>query len=242
MASARFLSLRGGWGGSQAGCTYANLVNGVLVYDGNRTRSQLLYAYCGRQDQSPITISTSNSVVVVVQTRFILQEHYLGFKALYRATLGPLQGCGGTVRMGDTNRLNVRWPRADGTQYPPDVNCVWRVLGSPGKILRVNFTEFQLQQSNDSTCSNDVVEVWDTLLSRDLSRQRFCGSTAPSSIPMAGNILSLRFSSDHFVSGSGFKAVITQEAHEDGVEEEPFPNSPQTQRQNGNDTEADNTL
>ncbi|XP_064472120.1 cubilin-like [Ornithodoros turicata] len=208
----RFLYLRGGWGTSYVQCpTWYHLEHGVLVYDGNRTASQLLYAYCGRAEQSSIAISTSNSAVVAVENRDGA-GNTVGFRALYRATLGPLQGCGGTVRMGDTGRVNVRWPQTDGSQYPPDVNCVWRVLGSPGKILRVNFTEFQLQQSNDSTCTNDVVEVWDTLLSRDFSRQRFCGSTAPSSILMAGNIASLRFSSDHAVSGTGFKAVVTQEA------------------------------
>lgn len=205
----RLLSLRGGWGSSSGDRCLQNLGSGVLIYDGNRTN--LLYSYCGRGDQSPVTISSSNSVIVVVENRFSRQRNDIGFRALYRATLGPLQGCGGTRRMSTENRVTINWP-PEGAPYPSDVNCVWRIIGTPGKILRLNFTEYQAQQSNGSVCSTDVIEVWDTLMSRDISRQSFCGPNAPPSILATGNIISLMVSVGRDGSRPSFKAVIAQEA------------------------------
>lgn len=75
-------------------------------------------------------------------------------------------GCGGYLH---ANRGVVTSPNY-GQIYPPNLNCSWHVLVTPGFIIGVHFEEPFQVLSEDASCSHgDYVEVRQQWLDKELS-------------------------------------------------------------------------
>ena len=84
--------------------------------------------------------------------------------AIARFTYGSVQGCGGKINV--TNSANVQIQSYDANNdgnYEPEMNCQWMVTGEPGKVLKLTFTTFNIEQDQNNT----LVQCWDYIEVRD---------------------------------------------------------------------------
>ena len=65
-----------------------------------------------------------------------------------------------------TNSANVQIQSYDANNdgnYEPEMNCQWMVTGEPGKVLKLTFTTFNIEQDQNDT----LVQCWDYIEVRD---------------------------------------------------------------------------
>ena len=92
------------------------------------------------------------------------------------------------------------------SNYANDVDCTSTVRGSPGEVIRVTFTDFNLESS--STCRYDYVELFDG----PVATRKDCGSSTPGDfVTSPGNDLRLDFHSDYSVTRKGFQVSFSFE-------------------------------
>jgi hypothetical protein len=81
---------------------------------------------------------------------------------LIRFTYGPNQGCGGNIDLRNSASSVVQSLDADNDGlYEPNLNCQWLVLAQPNKVIRLTFSQFNVettQNDTDTTCW-DYLEV-----------------------------------------------------------------------------------
>ncbi|XP_074596985.1 cubilin-like, partial [Brevipalpus obovatus] len=101
----------------------------------------------------------------------------------------------------------VKYPLAANTPYSGNQDCRWRLTVRANKVVQMNFTEFNLE--NSPGCHADYVEIYDGPRQNPHSLLgRFCGDN--SSLPNNGSVTSLRnhvlilFHSDATDQGDGF--------------------------------------
>ena len=113
------------------------------------------------------------------------------------------QVCGGTFNL---EFGTISFPTDPNALYPNRMNCAWQINTTPGKVLNVTFTSFQVEQTAD--CSYDFLQVHDGPNAGAHNLGRFCGSIAR--LPNGGNIVTthnhlyLWFKSDSSVAHDGF--------------------------------------
>ena len=84
---------------------------------------------------------------------------------MVRFTYGPEQGCGGNVVVSGTSSQTIQShdENNDG-KYENEMDCHWFVMGDPGKVLKLTFTNFNLEAAGDGPSGEsicyDFVEVF----------------------------------------------------------------------------------
>ncbi|KAG8515901.1 Cubilin, partial [Galemys pyrenaicus] len=168
------------------------------ILDGNDDDAPVRGRYCGASMPHPIT-SFSNALML----RFVSnsRSNYDGFHATYAASSSA---CGGNFHMIEGIFNSPGYPEV----YPPNVECVWNIVSSPGNQLQLSFIMFQLEDSHN--CSRDFVEVREGNVTGHLVG-RYCGNILPVNYTsIVGHILWIRFVSDGSGSGIGFQATFTK--------------------------------
>ncbi|XP_075684851.1 cubilin [Rhinoderma darwinii] len=169
----------------------------VEILDGDNYGSPSLGRFCGAVIPHPVT-SFSNALVI----NFV-SNNYTNGKGFHASYSPSLSACGGTLHMENGAFNSPNYPDI----YPPNTECVWNILSSPGNRLMLTFMPFSLQMSDN--CSSDYVEIREgnatgTFLGR------FCGDRLPSNVTsIIGHILWVKFVSDGSVGGSGFQATFS---------------------------------
>ena len=82
-----------------------------------------------------------------------------GFRAVARFTYGPEQGCGGLVNLTEGRRTITSLDLDNDGNYDPELNCQWTVAAPAGKVVKLRFTQFQLEMRQNDTHQ----ECWDYL-------------------------------------------------------------------------------
>ena len=104
-----------------------------------------------------------------------------GFRAVARFTYGPEQGfklfklinysmlfntihiyeldqgCGGLVNLTEGRRTITSLDLNGDGNYEPELNCQWTLAAPPGKVVKLRFTQFQLEMRQNDTHQ----ECWD---------------------------------------------------------------------------------
>ena len=100
---------------------------------------------------------------------------------------------------------------ADGDgNYEPELNCQWIVAGTPGKVLQLTFTQFNVEREANQT----TISCWDYVEVRDGSSPfspligHFCGTQAPDAIISSSRYLWIKFFSDSTTNQRGFLATL----------------------------------
>lgn len=114
--------------------------------------------------------------------------------------------CGSTIR-GPAGQLHFPPNSAEG-EYQADERCPFIIRTSPGQVLNLTFTQFELQESTD--CSADFLQLHDgnSLAARMIGR--FCGSRLPLG---NGSVITTQeqaffwFRSDNETQGKGFHVI-----------------------------------
>ncbi|XP_069504454.1 cubilin [Ambystoma mexicanum] len=169
----------------------------VEILDGDNLDAPLHGRYCGTSLPHPVT-SFSNSMLV----SFVSNSAYSakGFRASYAASSSA---CGGTFYMQRGAFNSPGFPES----YPPNIECVWTILSSPGNRLQLSFINFHL--SEDENCAHDYLEVREGNDTGVLVG-RFCGNALPDNFTSAtGHVLWIKFVSDGSLSGPGFQATFS---------------------------------
>uniref|UniRef100_A0A7E4UNF5 Cubilin n=1 Tax=Panagrellus redivivus TaxID=6233 RepID=A0A7E4UNF5_PANRE len=141
-----------------------------------------------------------------------------GFKLSY-----ALADCGGEIRLdGNSDRLtSVISSPGYPLPYHGNLDCVWNVTATEGRIIQAKFTAISIETSaTDTNCPYDYVEMYNGIV-RDFPTNyrgdtndtrrigRYCGASAPKDfIVTNGQNLTVRFRSDHSKSLGGFKLIV----------------------------------
>ncbi|XP_068094350.1 cubilin [Hyperolius riggenbachi] len=174
----------------------------VAVYDGSDIYGTLIDQLCGNALPAVIR-SLSNNLFLVFRTDWLGTAG--GWRATFRQTLGPLQGCGGYLT-NSTGHFSSPDSDHDG-KYERGLDCVWTIAAPVDKQIKLTFTRFLLEGRTRTTCRYDFLQIYDGS-SRNSSLQGiYCGSDRPANFTSTGNFLTVWFFSDSSVEREGFNVT-----------------------------------
>ncbi|XP_070175573.1 delta-like protein D [Littorina saxatilis] len=81
-------------------------------------------------------------------------------------------------------------------QYQNDMDCTWQITVQSNYVIQLTFSNFSLEASFDCV---DILEG-----TTDLGG--YCGQKGPGTVTSSSNTVTVRFTSDESVSGTGFSA------------------------------------
>ncbi|XP_043916230.1 cubilin-like [Protopterus annectens] len=176
----------------------------VAVYDGSDIYAPLLGKFCGSAIP-PILKSTGNTLFLVFKTDSSITAG--GWRATFRETLGPNQGCGGYLT-GNTGTFVTPDSNNDG-RYDKNLQCVWNIVVPMNKNINFTFSSFALEGQSGGVCRYDYVKLYDGEDSSSHEVGMFCGSVVPPFFVSTSNFLTVMFVSDSVVEMAGFNATYT---------------------------------
>ncbi|XP_061569576.1 cubilin-like [Cololabis saira] len=172
----------------------------VAVYDGANASAPLLGRFCGAV-MPPDLRSSTNQLFLLFRTDYSVSG--VGWRATYRETLGPAQGCGGYLSM-PMGMLGSPDPNHDG-RYEPNMNCIWTIETPVNRVVNLTFSSFDLETS--SSCRYDYIKVYDGDNMNFPLVGTFCGTSIPSFFVSSGNFLLVQLVTDGSVQRRGFNAT-----------------------------------
>uniref|UniRef100_A0A8C8BEW9 Cubilin n=1 Tax=Otus sunia TaxID=257818 RepID=A0A8C8BEW9_9STRI len=174
----------------------------VAVYDGSDTYAPLLGKFCG-SELPPNIKSSSHNLFLVFNTDFFGVDR--GWKASFRETLGPQNGCGGYLT---NSAYSFGSPVSNVTRrYEKNLDCVWIITAPVNKLINLTFTSFALEAQSAQTCRYDYVKLYDGDNENANLVGTFCGSTVPAPFLSTHNSLTLKFITDNSVEREGFNVT-----------------------------------
>ncbi|XP_069815839.1 cubilin [Dendropsophus ebraccatus] len=173
----------------------------VAVYDGSDIFGNLLGRFCGNLLPPVIRSLSRNLFLVFVTDGFVAAG---GWRASYRQTLGPGQGCGGHLT-NTTGRFSSPDSNADG-KYDRNLDCVWTVIAPINQRINLTFSSFSLEAPTRTLCTYDYVRIFDGGSTNSSLQGTYCGSNVPTYFVSTSNTLTVWFHSDLTVERAGFNA------------------------------------
>ncbi|XP_056442205.1 ovochymase-2 [Gadus chalcogrammus] len=195
----------------------------LTISDSYRT----LGTYCGYV-LPPVLVSAGDTVEVSFRSDSRLTDRGFSVKwrAVYPEDIPEIQGCGVSSHQENGIIKSPNWPM----NYKPNGECLWTVEVPVGKRIQLSFTHFDIEaKSLMSPKCLDYVEIQDIRTGDGVLLDNygpFCGSKLPPSIQTKGNRLVMRFTSDLFTEGSGFRAYWSTDASLPAPTEPPPPPNP----------------
>ncbi|GFR74061.1 ovochymase-1 [Elysia marginata] len=142
----------------------------VKLYDGPSDQSPVIGQYCGSQILPGQVMSTGTTMYVEIYVT-TNSNNQRGFNAQYFAvrtvttttTSGPpVPGCDGEPLVLTSDSGVVTSPGyGDGQFYRTNRFCEWVLLGEPGEVFKISFSNFMLEQS--PTCEYDYFSISDAM-------------------------------------------------------------------------------
>ncbi|XP_044150585.1 LOW QUALITY PROTEIN: cubilin [Bufo gargarizans] len=179
-------------------CTFDH----VSVYDGSDIYAKRFGKFCGKV-LPPVIRSSSNRLFLVFYTDSNVGAG--GWRASYRQTLGPEQGCGGYLTNA-TGRFGSPDSNGDG-KYDKSLDCVWNIVAPINQLINLTFSSFFLEAQSQGSCRYDFVKIFDGSSANSSLQGTFCGSDTPTHFVSSSNSLTVWFFSDFTVEREGFNAT-----------------------------------
>ncbi|KAJ6666688.1 hypothetical protein lerEdw1_020412 [Lerista edwardsae] len=176
----------------------------VAVYDGPNTAAPLLGQFCGEVLPPTLKSSTNNLLLVFKTDGFGAAG---GWKASFRETIGPRQGCGGFLTNSDYSFASPD-SNMDG-KYDKDLECLWIITAPTNQLINLTFHTFQLEATAFQNCRYDYVNLYDGSNENAALVGSFCGSTIPAPFLSTGNTLTVKFVTDRSIEQAGFNVTFT---------------------------------
>ncbi|XP_067869413.1 cubilin isoform X2 [Heterodontus francisci] len=169
----------------------------LQILDGDNYAAPSIGRYCGDIIPHPIT-SFSDALLVNFISNNVRSGK--GFRATYAASTSA---CGGMYHM-ETGAFNSpNYP----DNSPPNYECVWYIISSPGNRVQLSFITFEITYS--IYCTSDYLEIREGNATGQLIGH-YCGSTLPPDYTsIVGHILWVKFVSDASYSGGRFRATFS---------------------------------
>lgn len=189
-------------------CTYdfVNVYSGRTIQKENR-----LASLCGNLNETliPVVRSENSSMVINLLTTDV--EGYGGFSAKILFTTGVAAGCGGNIRLANSQTFRTQ----RGATYETLEDCHWLVRAPSDNTIRLRITSFDLKNATSTTgrnqpnsCSGDYLEIRDGASSFSELIGQYCGNVAPPPIISSSNAMWIRLVTDGTVNGNGVTAVL----------------------------------
>uniref|UniRef100_A0A671G2W0 Cubilin n=1 Tax=Rhinolophus ferrumequinum TaxID=59479 RepID=A0A671G2W0_RHIFE len=177
----------------------------LAIYDGSTISDPLLGKFCD-SNLPPNVRSNRNSMVLAFKTD--ASQTARGWKVSFRQTLGPQQGCGGSLTGSNDTFAS---PDADSNgRYDKNLNCVWFIVAPINKLIKLTFNTFALESASVlGRCIYDYVKLYDGDSESANLAGTFCGSTVPAPFVSSSNFLTVQFVSDVTLEREGFNATYT---------------------------------
>ncbi|CAL8331735.1 unnamed protein product [Lota lota] len=195
----------------------------LTISDSYRT----LGTYCGYV-LPPVLVSAGDTMVVRFRSDSRLTDRGFSAKwhAVYPEDIPDIQGCGVSSHQETGLIKSPNWPM----NYDPNGECLWTIEVPAGKHITLNFTHFDIEAKDllSPKCL-DYVEMQDIRASDGELVDKygpFCGSKLPPSVQTKGNRLVIRFTSDLFTEGPGFRAYWSTNTSLPAPTEPPPPPNP----------------
>ncbi|KAG7219563.1 hypothetical protein INR49_018990 [Caranx melampygus] len=169
----------------------------VKLYNGPNTQAPLIGSFCGN---TPPQAGGSTGSTLTVVFRSDSSVSRTGFQMMWYQ-----DGCGGELSGSSGSFTSPDYPN----RYPDNRECLWYISTSAGSSITLTIHEFDVEFHPD--CNYDILEVYG---GPDLTAPqlvRLCSTTSsPMQVSSTGNLLTVRFKSDAYVSGRGFNASWTE--------------------------------
>lgn len=172
----------------------------VKIYDSLvAIESRVLEELCGYYSPSdPMTFLSSSNVMLVTMATDD-ERNYPGFRAqvsqIKRGSKGTT--CGGQLSGDKGQFTSPNFPN----YYPPQTLCEWRITVPEGKVVKVTFNKFLLDQpgQNSKTCDKDYVKI---------NEKKVCGEKPINTVieTSKNNQMTVTFRSDKSYVDRGFDA------------------------------------
>lgn len=165
----------------------------LAIYDGEdqyKTRLELL---CGSNLPGSI-ISAGNHLFLHFRTDEL--ETAYGFQiewSIFQGCSANLTGNTGTIQ-------SPNYPN----NYPGNVLCDWTIRSDPGTNITLSFNDFDIVKT--SSCSDDVVLVYDGEDDSAQPLSRMCGLGDPIPVTSTSNVMHVQFKSSSLYHDKGFQA------------------------------------
>ncbi|KAA3681817.1 uncharacterized protein DEA37_0009101, partial [Paragonimus westermani] len=117
--------------------------------------------------------------------------------------------CGGVINEANGTIQTPSFPDL----YPPNKNCIWKIVAPPKSYIFLNFSHFDLEGRNQA-CKYDFINVYSGPTDNQQKIGNFCGDHIPDPITSHTNELSIEFYSDNSVQRTGFRAVFVTDLDE----------------------------
>eukprot|EP00058_Branchiostoma_floridae_P015726 XP_002601214.1 hypothetical protein BRAFLDRAFT_81990 [Branchiostoma floridae] len=168
----------------------------VYVYDGGTTDFALeLAQLTGSSIPDPVTSTGSSMTVKLVTDHSINMK---GFQADYTAEDKVCESL--TADTGTFTSPN--YPN----NYPENLNCRYEISVTPPKVIRLTFTEFDLEDGYDR------VYVYDgSTTDSAFEIAPLTGSRIPDPVTSTGSSMTVKLVTDHSINMKGFQADYTAE-------------------------------
>ncbi|XP_004605400.2 cubilin [Sorex araneus] len=177
----------------------------LAIYDGPNTSDPLLGRFC--DSSLPPNVRASGSTTLL-EFHTGSSQTARGWKLVFRETLGPRQGCGGSLTAANQTLAS---PSSDASgRYGKNLNCVWFLRAPVNKLIHLTFHMFALEAASlFQRCAYDFVKVFDGASEAAAVAGTFCGSSVPAPFLSSGNFLTVQFVSDATLEREGFNATYT---------------------------------
>eukprot|EP00066_Takifugu_rubripes_P022016 XP_011611282.1 PREDICTED: ovochymase-2-like [Takifugu rubripes] len=195
----------------------------LVISDGYATLGTL----CG-YILPPVLVSSGDTISVAFQSDSRLTDRGFSAKweAVYPEDIAEIQGCGFSSKEETGVIKSQFWPK----NYKGHSECMWNIAVRPGKKITLKFTHFDLEARDmlTSRCYDNVMLYDINGLTNVLNKKHgpFCGSTLPLTIQTSGSRLLIRFHTDLFNEGKGFRAYWTTDPSQPAPTEPPVPPNP----------------
>ncbi|VDM59740.1 unnamed protein product [Angiostrongylus costaricensis] len=170
---------------------------------------RIVTSYCGGEPMSEEAVAIKGAVGL----RFITNQSYIyGPKKLHRGFQFSysIDKCGGRIELNESSGyLATISSPAFPLDYPHNLDCLWNVTASDGRVISVKYEFMELEFS--SGCGMDFVELHDGIDLNGTSMGKTCGPKSqmpPGRLYTKSNNLVVHFVTDHTLSKGGFKIVV----------------------------------
>ncbi|KAK6317965.1 hypothetical protein J4Q44_G00112560 [Coregonus suidteri] len=159
--------------------------------------------FCGSAPPPPVLIDYHSASLHFVSD---VSGTGNGFVVRFRSVEGnsvPASGCGTVALVQDQKAVqSLNYPQS----YSNDSVCHWVIYAPKGHIVKLDFDDFDLEQSDD--CEYDSLTVLGAVDTRE-EIAVLCGRNVPPPILSYDNVMVLQFTSDSTVTYRGFHATVS---------------------------------
>ncbi|XP_061778961.1 ovochymase-2 [Nerophis lumbriciformis] len=186
-----------------------------------------LAVHCG-YIHPPVVVAATNTMTVSFQSDSRLTDRGFSAKweAVYPEDIAEIQGCGMSSKEKTGVIKSANWPM----NYKANGECMWNVALPIGRKITLAFTHFDLEAKDflSSKCFDNVIVYDINGVTNALIRKHgpFCGTKLPITTQSKGSRLMIRFHSDLFTEGKGFRAYWTTDPSVPAPTEPPVPPNP----------------